>query len=47
MAPMDVLPRWRHIQARIAMAGKPYEEQIIWRSIFESPLEEKPKDGAG
>lgn len=34
MAPLDVLPRWRHIQARIAMDGKPYEEQVIWRSIF-------------
>lgn len=34
MAPLDVLPRWRHIQARVAMAGKPYEEQVIWRSIF-------------
>lgn len=36
LAPLDIIPRWKHIQSRISMAGKPYEEQTVWRSI---PLE--------
>lgn len=32
--PSDVLPRWKHIQSRMSLAGKPYEEQTVWRSIF-------------
>lgn len=35
VSPMDMLPRWRHIQSRMSMAGKPYEEQVIWRSVFQ------------
>lgn len=34
LSAMDVLPRWRHIQSRMLMAGKPYEDQVIWRSVF-------------
>lgn len=30
----EALPRWKHIQARISMAGKPCEEETIMRSIF-------------
>lgn len=30
----DAIPRWRHIQSRMAMAGKPPEEQVVWRSIL-------------
>ncbi|KAL2289465.1 hypothetical protein FJTKL_01741 [Diaporthe vaccinii] len=35
VSPMDILPRWRHIHSRMSMAGKPYEEQVIWRSVFQ------------
>lgn len=35
MTPLDALPRWKHIQSRISMAGKPYEEQTVWRSVFQ------------
>ncbi|KAG8157024.1 hypothetical protein KVR01_013014 [Diaporthe batatas] len=30
----DGLPQWKHFQSRIDMAGKPYEEEVIWRSVF-------------
>lgn len=32
--PTDALPRWRHIQSRMSMAGKPPEDHVIWRSIL-------------
>ncbi|KAK7717729.1 hypothetical protein SLS64_003224 [Diaporthe eres] len=35
VSPMDLLPTWRHIKSRMSMAGKPYEEQVIWRSVFQ------------
>lgn len=40
MPVQDVLPKWSHIQSRMAMAGNPYEDQVIWRSVFGSALEE-------
>lgn len=36
LPPLDILPRWKHIQARMSLAEKPYEEQTVWRSIFHS-----------
>lgn len=34
VTPLDALPRWKHIQSRVSMAGKPYEEQTAWRSVL-------------
>ena len=34
MSPLDILPRWRHIQSIMSMADKPYEDQVIWKSIL-------------
>ncbi|KAK2605620.1 hypothetical protein N8I77_008446 [Diaporthe amygdali] len=31
---LAALPRWKHLLSRIAMADKPYDDQVIWRSIF-------------
>lgn len=41
------LPSWGHIQSLMATADKPYEDQIIWRSVFESPIGQKSEDSAG
>lgn len=28
------LPKWSHIQSRIALADKPFEDQVVWKSVF-------------
>ncbi|KAL1880078.1 hypothetical protein Daus18300_001441 [Diaporthe australafricana] len=30
------LPKWSHIRSRIALADKPFEDQVVWRSVFSS-----------
>lgn len=37
---LDTIPRWRHIKSRISLADQPYEDQVIWRSVSGSSLEE-------
>lgn len=39
---LAALPSWGHIMSRIALHDKPYEDQVIWRSIFNQEL-----DGGG
>lgn len=43
----DILPKWKHIQSRISLADKPYEDQVLWRSVFGYSREEESEDGAG
>lgn len=43
----EAWPRWGQIQSLMAMADKPYEDQVIWRSIFEPPIGQKSEDSAG
>lgn len=39
---LAALPSWGHIMSRIALHDKPYEDQVIWRSIFS-----QERDGGG